>query len=257
MVPGPRVTPEEFGEALSGLRAASGTSLESIAERTKISLRALAALEAGEFGKLPGRVFARLFLRQYLESVGATATEWVATFDAVWERQADASHPSLILPQAPVRRTRAGPWLIGLLLVAAAVAAVVFVAERPRGRVVPVRSATRARPLPTPAAPPTPVSTPVVAASAPTPPPGVLLVRTNGEPCWVEVRVAGQDPSSRLLPAGSTWTVDAAGKEVDLVLGDAGAATVEYQGDVRRPAGPSGAVARLHFDGSPAAASGR
>jgi cytoskeleton protein RodZ len=257
MAPNPRATPGEFGEALKGLRAASGTALESIAERTKISVRVLAALETGDFGKLPDRVFARMFLRQYLDIVGARFAEWLPAFEAAWQAYENESHPSIALPSLPLRKARFSPWVIGLLLVAAGVVAVVLVAERPRRRatgadtVAPSEVATG-----TVGGVPTRVPTAVVPSVPPSPPPGVLVVRTDASPCWVEVRVVGEQPSSRLLPARTTWTVDAGGKDVDLVLGDAGAATVEYLGEVRRPAGPSGTVARLHLGGGREAGTG-
>jgi cytoskeleton protein RodZ len=260
MVPSSRATPGEFGEALKGARAASGIALEGIAERTKISLRMLAALEAGSFGKLPDRVFARMFLRQYLDIVGLPATEWLKRFEAAWQMYDDASKPNVVLPAPPIRRTRLGPWAVGLMLVAFGVAGVVLVANRsaPRTAVAPA-------PLPAPPAPVAepmaPAAAPPLAAPAPTPaelpappPQGVLIVRAETAPCWVEVHVAGEKTASRLLPARSTWQVDAAGKDVDLLLGDAGAASVEYLGKVRRPAGASGAVARIHLEGSQPAA---
>jgi hypothetical protein len=67
----------------------------------------------------------------------------------------------------------------------------------------------------------------------------------------VEIRIAGEKPMSRLLEAGETWEVGAGGKEVELVLGDAGVATVAYMGEVRSPAGAPGAVARFHMGGAP------
>jgi transcriptional regulator with XRE-family HTH domain len=257
MAPNPRATPGEFGEALKGLRAASGTALESIAERTKISGRALAALETGDFGKLPDRVFARMFLRQYLDLVGAPSSEWLPAFEAAWQRYEDESHPNLAIPSLPMRGTRFSPWVIGLLLVTAGVLAVVLVVEKPRRRAAPAHTIAPPQVATgTVGELPTRVPTPVVSAASSAPPPWALVVRTDASPCWVEVRVAGQQPSSRLLPSRATWTVDAGGKDVDLVLGDAGAATVEYLGEVRRPAGPSGTVARLHLDGSRQAGTG-
>ena len=250
----------EFGEALKGARTASGIALEAIAERTKISLRMLAALEAGSFGKLPDRVFGRMFLRQYLDIVGLPAAEWLKRFEAAWQMYDDASQPSIVLPALPIRRMRPGPWAVGLVLVASGVAGVLLVADKSGPR-------TAAGPAPVPATPAqvaeprAPAPAPLLAAPAPTPtelpappPQGVLIVRAETAPCWVEVHIAGEKTASRLLPARSTWQVDAAGKDVDLLLGDAGAASVEYLGKVRRPAGASGAVARIHLEGNQAAA---
>ncbi|MGV8042135.1 MAG: RodZ domain-containing protein [Thermoanaerobaculaceae bacterium] len=60
---------------------------------------------------------------------------------------------------------------------------------------------------------------------------------------------------SRLMPAGSAWEVAAGGKQVELVLGDAGAIeAVEYLGETRTELGRSGEVMRLVLAGAAAAA---
>lgn len=51
-------------------RQRRGLSLEEIADRTKISIRFLRAIEAEEFEKLPGGIFTTSYLRQYAEVVG-------------------------------------------------------------------------------------------------------------------------------------------------------------------------------------------
>lgn len=58
------------GVDLSIYRQKSGISLEQVAARTKISMRFLLAIEAEEFGKLPGGIFNTNYLRQYAESIG-------------------------------------------------------------------------------------------------------------------------------------------------------------------------------------------
>ena len=47
-----------------------GVSLQHISEQTRIGVRYLEALEAGDFKQLPGAIFARSFVRQYAELVG-------------------------------------------------------------------------------------------------------------------------------------------------------------------------------------------
>ena len=250
MGPPSKTTPQEFGETLKSTRSAAGIALETIAERTKISLRTLSALEAGNFARLPNRVFARMFLRQYLELLGRSPDEWMSAFDAAWQRYDESRQLVPVHPAVPIRRRRVGPWLVGLGLVAAGIVGVLLVEDKPRDAqtaLPPPAPQTVAKfPMeaPTPA-PPAPVETPA-------PGPEMLVVRTGQAPCWVEVRIASEKAVARLLPAGTTWEVPAGGREVELVLGDAGAASVENMGEVRSPAGAPGAVARFRLTGGPA-----
>ena len=59
-----------LGERLRQQRLAKGVSLQHISEQTRIGVRYLEALEAGDFKQLPGAIFARSFVRQYAELVG-------------------------------------------------------------------------------------------------------------------------------------------------------------------------------------------
>jgi len=248
MSPSPGSTPREFGEALASARAAAGVSIESIADRTKISIHALRALESGDFAKLPNLVFARMFLRQYLDHVGASQLEWLPAFEASWQRLQESSQVYAFRPPAPVKRRRVGPWVVGLVIVGGGVVLVLLVERNQRGpqpaSVAP--SPAAAALVPTAAPEPTPAAT----ATPPAPEPGTLVVRAGESSCWVEARVAGESPVSRLLSPGAMWEITAGGKEVDLVFGNAGAASVEYMGEVRNPVGSAGAVARIHLSGA-------
>ena len=68
---------------LSKSRRIKGISLEEIAERTKISLRFLLAIEAEEFEKLPGGIFNTSYLRQYAAAVGYDEAELLACYSRV------------------------------------------------------------------------------------------------------------------------------------------------------------------------------
>ncbi len=254
-----KITARDFGSALKAAREEAHATLEAMSERTKISTRMLAALEAGEFGKLPNLVFAKMFTRQYLEFIGERPELWLQAFDAAWRKSADSSQPFAILPAAPVRRRRVGPWLVGSALVGAGIVGVILVENRQRS-VNPPTLVALATPAPRPTAAAAPGSVaqepaaggpqPAAAAQQPAARPDTLTIKTGESSCWVEVRVAGESPASKLLAAGAVWEVAAAGRDVDLVLGDAGAASVEYLGQARNPAGRPGEVAHLHLQGS-------
>jgi cytoskeletal protein RodZ len=55
--------------SLATIRRNRGVSLEDIAEATKISIRALRAIEVGEFQKLPGGIYNTSYIRQYAKAI--------------------------------------------------------------------------------------------------------------------------------------------------------------------------------------------
>ncbi|MBZ5580052.1 MAG: helix-turn-helix domain-containing protein [Acidobacteriia bacterium] len=54
---------------LSTIRRNRGISLEQIAESTKIGVRALEAIERGDFHKLPGGIYNTSYIRQYARAI--------------------------------------------------------------------------------------------------------------------------------------------------------------------------------------------
>src|ERR1700691_2054635 len=54
---------------LSTIRCNRGITLEQIASATKISVRLLAAIEQGEFRKLPGGIYDTNYIRQYARAI--------------------------------------------------------------------------------------------------------------------------------------------------------------------------------------------
>jgi cytoskeleton protein RodZ len=67
-----------IGETLRRERLRHNLSLEEVSRETRINLKFLQAIEAEEFGKLPGGVFARSFVRQYARLVGLDEDELAA-----------------------------------------------------------------------------------------------------------------------------------------------------------------------------------
>ncbi|WP_174616327.1 helix-turn-helix domain-containing protein [Virgibacillus ihumii] len=65
----------EIGERLREAREAKGLSLESVQESTKIQKRYLEAIEQGNFHILPGKFYARAFIKEYATAVGIDAKE--------------------------------------------------------------------------------------------------------------------------------------------------------------------------------------
>jgi len=54
---------------LATIRRNRGITLEQIAESTKIGVRALEAIERGDFQKLPGGIYNTSYIRQYARAI--------------------------------------------------------------------------------------------------------------------------------------------------------------------------------------------
>src|SRR5215218_7805528 len=112
-----------FGDWLRRQRELREISLRDIAERTKISLRYLEAMEADRFDLLPAPLFAKGFLREYARYVGLSPDDVVNHYLSVHSPEELAgdpkedtkvrSRPKPVDPgQPPVRRN----WSYGLVL---------------------------------------------------------------------------------------------------------------------------------------------
>jgi cytoskeleton protein RodZ len=73
---------ERFCDELRGERERRKVSIETICEETKVSSRHLHALEAGEYGQLPGGVFRKGIVRSYLAALGLDEATWLERFEA-------------------------------------------------------------------------------------------------------------------------------------------------------------------------------
>jgi cytoskeleton protein RodZ len=60
----------DFGERLRRARESRGISLRQVANVTRITVRALEAVERNDLSRLPGGIFTRSFVRAYAAEVG-------------------------------------------------------------------------------------------------------------------------------------------------------------------------------------------
>jgi cytoskeleton protein RodZ len=236
--------PGSFGTWLRRQRELREISLRDVAERTKISLRYLEAMEEDRFDLLPAPVFAKGFLREYARYVGLSPDEvvnhWLSVQQAGErpEGEAAASAPG----RSSVSRSR-------LLLVAAIVLALVVLVvlgiywQRHRGRsrggsaTAPVAATAGPAALPAASAPPAPIagSAAPPAASPEAPPPAeaplapLEVTIDFSRECWVEALIDGKRRIAEQRVAGEALRLPAQQK-VQLTLGDAGAAEVQVNG---------------------------
>jgi cytoskeletal protein RodZ len=79
---------------LATIRRNRGISLRQIAESTKIGIRALEAIEQGEFKKLPGGIYTTSYIRQYARAIDYDESEILA----VYHRESAGLHPDSSQP---------------------------------------------------------------------------------------------------------------------------------------------------------------
>jgi len=240
--------PASFGIWLRRQREAREVGLREIAERTKISLRYLEALEENRFALLPAPVFARGFLREYARYVGLNPDEVVNHFLAAQglegkESAAGAeghvsSGPSLSMP----RSSSSGGWkrwlFLGLATTAllGVVALAAWLADQrrqhpvaPPGAPAPApaqpQEALPANPAAVPAPQPAPVEpTPAVPARA------LRLTLDFTADCWIDaVMDGGARHVSEKRVQGETVQVDA-DRTIELTLGSSGAVDARLNG---------------------------
>lgn len=76
---------ESPGAVLASARVRAGLSLSDVAERSRVGLHALEAIEADDWDALPALVYARGFMRLYAREVGVDPDAVVARMDAMLE----------------------------------------------------------------------------------------------------------------------------------------------------------------------------
>jgi len=74
--------PPNLGESLRSSRENLGLSLAQASQATSISAKYLAAMENGEFSKLPGEVYAKNFLKVYAKYLGLNDKDSLATYQS-------------------------------------------------------------------------------------------------------------------------------------------------------------------------------
>ena len=96
--------PATVGAKLRTAREVKGLSLEQVAAETRIPQRHLAAMEEGDFARLPGRTYAVGFARTYAKTIGLDPEQIAASVRAELDSQGDESHrPASFEPGDPAR----------------------------------------------------------------------------------------------------------------------------------------------------------
>jgi cytoskeletal protein RodZ len=128
----------DFGTMLREARERRGLTLRVIADTTKISVRALEALERNDIAQLPGGIFSRSFVRAYALEVGLDPEQTIADFITRFPHDSvTQGHPRTrsYVDETERPRTSAGTWAMrAAIVVAAAVLAYFGISGRLTGQ---------------------------------------------------------------------------------------------------------------------------
>lgn len=144
------------GTKLQAAREAMGLSLEQVAAKTRIRPEYIAALETMNVNLIPGKAYAKAYLRSYVKFLGLTEDEIVIQYENESARLREDSSEQIRNPESKPAPER--PWLAALFL---GVVCAAFVGWRafhdsepaPAPKVVAERNVEPA-PAPSPAPPP-------------------------------------------------------------------------------------------------------
>lgn len=227
-----------FGERLQREREMRGITLEEIADSTKIGTRSLRALEQEDFGKLPGGIFNKGFVRAYARYLGIDEEQAVTDFLAA----AGDAEPPLPNPSPTEKLTayRSGSrgWVAALALVVLAAGG--YAAWRLN--LWPLAGSTARQAAP-PVQPPAAIRPPVVAAATER---GFVVAIRAKEDAWLSITADGQVVMEGTLPAAQTKEVRAT-KSVVLRLGNAAGVEVSHNNALLPPLGGVNEVKTVVF----------
>jgi transcriptional regulator with XRE-family HTH domain len=179
----------DIGASLAAARETRGYSLADAERLTNVRIKYLSALERSDFDALPGRTYARAFLRTYANSLGLEADRFVAAFEEMVPEPED----ELIVVGTPRRRRLIRPTYLGVLV---AVGVVVGVAawgassHDPKPLSPPPAAAAATKPVTHPATHVAAVRTIVRSVTVHARPAALVIRATRGN-CWLQVRQGG------------------------------------------------------------------
>ncbi len=277
---------ESIGQRLRQERLRKGLKLQDIAERTRIRTAFLEALEADRFERLPGRFFARSFVRQYARLLEIEEAE----IEAAIAQQLAEPVPETSAEQAPVHLAESSPEVAPVLargraashpakyvaaaaLVIAAAAGGYLGWRQARVRAETQRSlatapagpAAPAQPASAPAAPQmsrVPAETPAPSAPVPQAAPSAALADEEApasqpeapltvevaalRPSWIQVTADGKVVFSDTLQPGQSRLFRAQ-QAIRILTGNAGGLQISSNGNPLGPVGPEGQVRTIEL----------
>lgn len=258
------------------LREAKGLTLPDIFEKTRVGLVYLAAVESGEFNRLPPPVYARNFIRKYAQSVGVNEKSILGHYEKYLESLQPTVKETEIQEPWPEtgRRNRFLALSLAGVVIAGALVSALFLYDRAEKPVLPTPlidspAPVSAIPEPAPAAAvqdssvqataagPS-ISAPATAsASAPAssvvaaPPPAIAgkmqhLVIEARELTWIRI-AEDRNPGYEILLKPGDKIERMASDYFQLDIGNAGGVNLNFQGKSLGSLGKSGETIHMRL----------
>jgi len=254
------------GEYLKSVRESRGLQLEQASRVTKIGKNYLAAIEQGEFDKLPNAAYIKGFLRLYAGFLSLSGDDVVKRYESSLPA---AARPTVEpRPERPVEiMERAklgghGRWVIPALLLALVILAAIFLSDRegpqPFPPAAPPPQAPPAAPAPVPVLPqrssalPAQGAAPAVEPSPQAPAAGekrhggiILRLRFNQD-SWLSITIDDSISQRYDLKAGDV--IEWKGERLFVLdLGDGGAVEAQFNGRPLKALGEPGKPAHVEL----------
>jgi cytoskeleton protein RodZ len=117
----------DLGQRLKREREAKGVSLNEIAQKTRIGVRLLKAIEEEEFDQLPGGIFNKSFIQQYAEYLGIDEKQAIRDYlrASAATREVEVPEPA---PRSSAPTFASSGFALGLMLSIAGTALIALIA---------------------------------------------------------------------------------------------------------------------------------
>jgi len=238
----------DIGAELRAAREAKGLSIATLAQRTRVQPRTLAAIEVNDLSNLPPRPFGRGFVKAYAEEVDLDPERTVQSFFSQFPPKpvtapsaaARRHDPSERLWRPPSQWAGLGTAAAILIMVVAA-AVVLERRSGPEGEPNAVGTTGRSPIVPQVSTPPPAAAVPAAVLASP-----IKLGFTVTGPCWVTATVDGERTIYRTLQPGESQLLNAQ-REILIRFGDAAAVKWTLNGREGSPLGASGAIRTLRI----------
>jgi cytoskeleton protein RodZ len=247
-----------IGAQLRTARETKGLSIGTVAQRTRVQPRTLAAIELDDVRSLPPRPFGRGFVRAYAEEVDLdpdrTVRDYFAQFPSTFEPNAPPPLRVRELPESAFDLSSKWSGLAtatGILLLVVVAAVVLGRRGETAGPSEAVGTtggapATTASPERQTPGSQSAIAQPAAVSPAAAPAAPLSLVFRVSRPCWVTASADGQRTIYRTLQAGDRETLNAE-REIVIRFGDAAAVEWTINGRTGSSLGAPGAIRDLRI----------